>query len=55
MQDKHEAAETFFEAATSVEPKAILPWTMFGRLMLAIARIHYFGEAAKVDSFVFVH
>ena len=30
MQDKHDAAETFFEAATSLDPKSILAWTMLG-------------------------
>ncbi len=30
MQDKHETAETFFEAATSLEPESILAWTMLG-------------------------
>ena len=30
MQDKNEAAETFFEAATSFEPRNILAWTMLG-------------------------
>jgi len=30
MQDKLEAAETFFEAAVTFEPQSILPWTMFG-------------------------
>ncbi|XP_060604482.1 cilia- and flagella-associated protein 70-like isoform X10 [Ruditapes philippinarum] len=30
LQEKHEAAETFFEAATCVQPKSILAWTMLG-------------------------
>ena len=34
MQDKNEAAETFFEAATSFEPKSILAWTMLGKKSL---------------------
>jgi len=31
LLEKHEAAETFFEAATCVEPKSILAWTMLGK------------------------
>lgn len=31
LQEKHEAAETFFEAATCVQPRSILAWTMLGR------------------------
>ncbi|KAL4238526.1 Cilia- and flagella-associated protein 70 [Mactra antiquata] len=30
LQEKHECAETFFEAATCVQPKSILAWTMLG-------------------------
>ncbi|CAC5385598.1 Cilia- and flagella-associated protein 70 [Mytilus coruscus] len=30
LQQRHEAAETFFEAATCVDPKSILAWTMLG-------------------------
>jgi hypothetical protein len=30
MQDKNEAAETFFEAATSFQPNSLLAWTMLG-------------------------
>jgi len=30
LQDKLEAAETFFEAAITFEPQSILAWTMFG-------------------------
>lgn len=30
LQEKHEAAETFFEAATCVQPRSILAWTMLG-------------------------
>jgi len=30
LQDKLEAAETFFEAAVTFEPQSILAWTMFG-------------------------
>jgi len=30
MQDRPEMAETFFEAATSFEPKSVLAWTMLG-------------------------
>ncbi|ELU15780.1 hypothetical protein CAPTEDRAFT_154432 [Capitella teleta] len=30
MQDKNEAAETFFEAATCFEPNSLLAWTMQG-------------------------
>ncbi len=30
MQDKHDAAETFFEAATAIDPKNIMAWTMLG-------------------------
>ena len=33
MQDKHDAAETFFEAATSLDPKSILAWTMLGSIL----------------------
>ena len=33
MQDKQDKAETFFEAATSFEPKSILAWTMLGELI----------------------
>jgi len=32
MQDKFQAAETFFEAAVTFEPQNILAWTMFGAL-----------------------
>jgi hypothetical protein len=32
LQEKHEAAETFFEAATCVQPKSILAWTMLGKI-----------------------
>ena len=38
MQDKHEAAETFFETATSYAPNSILAWTMLGMAN------HYFIE-----------
>ena len=30
MQDKHETAETFFEAATAVSPESLMAWTMLG-------------------------
>ncbi|KAK3092740.1 hypothetical protein FSP39_006770 [Pinctada imbricata] len=30
LAERHEAAETFFEAATCVDPKSILAWTMLG-------------------------
>ncbi|KAL3873547.1 hypothetical protein ACJMK2_036646 [Sinanodonta woodiana] len=30
LLEKHEAAETFFEAATCVQPNSILAWTMLG-------------------------
>ncbi|KAL5008723.1 hypothetical protein ScPMuIL_014304 [Solemya velum] len=30
LSERHEAAETFFEAATRVDPKSILAWTMLG-------------------------
>lgn len=30
LSERHEAAETFFEAATCVDPKSILAWTMLG-------------------------
>jgi len=33
MQDKFEAAETFFEATVTFEPQSILAWTMFGLLL----------------------
>ena len=32
MQDRQDKAETFFEAATSFQPKSILAWTMLGTL-----------------------
>ena len=28
MQDRHDKAETFFEAATAFEPRSVLAWTM---------------------------
>lgn len=31
LLEKHEAAETFFEAATCVDPKSVLAWTMLGK------------------------
>lgn len=30
LLEKHETAETFFEAATCVQPRSILAWTMLG-------------------------
>ena len=36
MQDKHEAAETFFEAATSVCPDSLLAWTMLGESAMGL-------------------
>lgn len=30
LSERNEAAETFFEAATCVDPKSILAWTMLG-------------------------
>ena len=30
LAERNEAAETFFEAATNVEPKSIMAWTMLG-------------------------
>jgi tetratricopeptide (TPR) repeat protein len=30
MQDKNDAAETFFEAAITFQPQSIMAWTMFG-------------------------
>ena len=38
MQDKHDAAETFFEAATSLDPKNILAWTMLGTNLPLLAK-----------------
>ena len=35
MQDKHEPAETFFETATSVEPRSMLAWTMLGTVTIS--------------------
>ena len=32
MAEKNEAAETFFEAATNVDPKNVLAWTLMGKL-----------------------
>lgn len=32
MLERNESAETFFEAATTYEPKSILAWTLFGKL-----------------------
>ncbi|XP_076442365.1 cilia- and flagella-associated protein 70-like isoform X3 [Babylonia areolata] len=37
LAERNEAAETFFEAATNVEPKNILAWTMFGLFYDAIS------------------
>ena len=33
LAQRNEAAETFFEAATCVDPKSILAWTMLGLYM----------------------
>ncbi|KAL8608639.1 hypothetical protein ACOMHN_002868 [Nucella lapillus] len=37
LAERNEAAETFFEAATNVEPKNILAWTMLGLFYDAIS------------------
>ena len=39
MQDKHEAAETFFEAATTFEPKSILAWTILGEAIEYVSKL----------------
>ena len=36
LLEKHDVAETFFEAATCVQPRSILAWTMLGRSLLLI-------------------
>ena len=33
MQDNHDAAEVFFEAATTVDPGSILAWTLLGKFL----------------------
>ena len=43
MQDKHEPAETFFETATSVEPRSMLAWTMLGWCMTNVFAPTTFG------------
>jgi len=34
LQEKYAAAETFFEAATCVQPRSILAWSMLGKWLL---------------------
>ena len=36
LLEKHDVAETFFEAATCVQPRSILAWTMLGKSLLNI-------------------
>ena len=45
MQDKYEAAETFFEAATCVDAKSVIAWTMLGK--------SYFEKVSHLSSSVF--
>ncbi len=56
MQDKHDAAETFFEAATAIDPKNIMAWTMLGLshflLPLYATVIHMFMGWYKMIDFI---
>ena len=50
LSERNEAAETFFEAATCVDPKSILAWTMLGNEV-----IHLRWQCCVLFNKVFEH
>ena len=50
LLEKHDVAETFFEAATCVQPKSILAWTMLGMIWLILINVAICASLNLVDT-----